>query len=78
MLDNSGKSIGGMKMLLGWEEVDPNRPDNYGRTPLSWASGYGYVNEVKLLLGREEVDPDKPGNNRQTPQSHAARRSRMS
>jgi len=61
-----------VKVLLGRGEVDPDKPDNDGRTPLSIA----VMNEgvVKILLGREEVNPDKPDNGGRTPLSHAAGR----
>ena len=51
-----------VKMFLGWEAVDPDKPDNDGRTPLSHAAGRGYEVVVKLLLQREDVNPDKANN----------------
>ena len=63
---------GVVKLLLGREEVNPDKPDNYGRTPLSFAVKNGREGVVKLLLGREEVDPDKPDNNGRTPLWFAA------
>ena len=62
-----------MKALLGGKCVNPDRPDNYGRTPLSWAARYGNDGTVRLLLEREDVSPDRPDNDGQTPLSLAAR-----
>ena len=56
-----------MKILLGREEVNPDRPNNNRRTPLSYAAEDGHEGVVKILLGREEVNPDKPDNNGGTP-----------
>jgi len=59
---------------LGGQEVNPDKPDDDGRTPLSVATWNGHEGVVKILLGREEVNPDKPDNDGQTPLPHAARR----
>jgi len=48
------------KILLGREEVNPNKADEWGRTPLSHAARNGHEGVVKILLGREEVNPVKP------------------
>jgi len=61
-----------VKLLLGREEVDPDKLDLDGHTPLSLAAWGGYEGVVKLFLGREEVNPDKPNNYGQTPLSLAA------
>jgi len=34
--------VGNVKMLLGRSDLNPNTPDEYGRTPLSWAAGNGH------------------------------------
>ena len=39
-----------MEMLLGREEVNPDKPDNLGRTPLSYAARSGYEEVVLVLL----------------------------
>ena len=61
-----------VKLLLGREDVNPDKPHNYGRTPLSNAAWGGHDGVVKILLGREEVNPDKPDNDGRTPLSFAA------
>ena len=61
-----------MKLLLEREDVSPDRPDNDGLTPLSWAARSGHDVVVKLLLEQEGVNPDKPDNNGGTPLSWAA------
>ena len=53
---------GMVKILLGQEEVNPEKPDNDRRTPLSHAVKGGRLEVVELLLGREEASPDKQGN----------------
>ena len=61
-----------VKVLLGWEDIDSDKPDSDGRTPLSFAAQGGHEGVVKVLLGREEVNPDKPDRYGQTPLSFAA------
>ena len=34
-----------VKMLLGWEDGDVDKPDNKGRRPLSYAAGGGDMRE---------------------------------
>jgi len=68
-----GKTQRVMGVLFGRKYVNPDRPDNYGRTPLSWAARYGRDESVGLLLEREGVSPDRPDNDGQTPLSLAAR-----
>jgi len=58
---------GAVKLVLGREDVDPNRPDKYDQTPLFCAAFEGYEGVVKLLLGREDVDPNRPDKYNQTP-----------
>ena len=60
-----------MRLLLEREEVNLDKLDSRGRTPLSYAAGSGYEGVVKLLLEWEEVDPDKPDHDGQTPLSFA-------
>ena len=63
---------GVVKLLLGLEDVDPDRPDNRDSTPLSWAAYKGYKRVVRLLLGRKDVDPDRPNKGGSTPLLWAA------
>ena len=58
-----------MKILLGRDDVNPNRPDKLGKTPV-WS---GHEGVVKMLLGRDDVNPDKPDKCRRTPLWWAAR-----
>jgi len=53
-----------VKALLGWDGVDPNRPDDRGQTPLSCAASEGHGGVVKILLGRGKANPDEPDNYR--------------
>jgi len=46
-----------MKILLGRKEVKPDKPDIYGRTPVSIASGSGREMIVALLESRNVVTP---------------------
>ena len=48
-----------MKILLGRDGVESDRPDMYGKTPLWWAAHNGHTEVVKILLGRDDVNPDK-------------------
>jgi len=61
-----------VKLLLGREEVDPDKLDIDGHTPLSLAAWDGHERVAKILLGREEVNPNKSNSNDQTPLSLAA------
>ena len=61
---------------LGRKYVNPDRQDDDGRAPLSWAARNGHGGVVKLLLGRKDVRPDKPDNYGKTPLSWAARNGR--
>ena len=46
---------GVVKILLGWDGVDPNQL----YTALSWAVSEGHEGAVKILLGQGNVNPDK-------------------
>ena len=54
-------------MLLGHDDIDPNKPDQDGETPLLWAVLKEYAGVVKTLLGRDDLDPNKPDKDGQTP-----------
>ena len=58
---------GVVKLLLGQEEVNPNKLGGYDQAPLSYAAEGGYEGVVKLLLEREEVNPDSPDGSCRTP-----------
>lgn len=60
-------------MLLGQEEIDPDKPTNHDRTPLSYSAGHGHVVVVKVLLGQEGVNPNRPDDHGQTPLMSAAK-----
>ena len=56
--------IGLVETLLKRSDVNPHRADSCGRTPLSFAAEYGYINGVEILLKRSDVNPgraDKTG-----------------
>ena len=63
---------GVMEILLGREEVNPDKPNGWGQTPLSYAAENGHEGVVKILLGREEVNSDSTDHHKHTPLSHAA------
>lgn len=52
--------------------IDVDRPDCDGRTPLSYAVGYGYLNVTKILCGARGVNIDRPDKHGCTPLSYAA------
>ena len=58
-----------MSLLFGRKYVNPDRPDNEGHTPLSWAVVHGREGIVKLLLERKDVSPNKPDKHGRTPLS---------
>ena len=49
-----------VKLLLEREEVNPDKPGDNGRTPLSYAAEGKHEGVAKLLLECEEVDPGRP------------------
>ena len=61
-----------MEILLGREGVDPDKPDNYCRKPLSHAANRGHEEVVKVLPGREELKAGKPDDYGRTPLSLAS------
>ena len=62
-----------MKTLLERDDVNPDKPDNHGETPLRSAAYNGHEGLVKLLLGRDDVNPDKPDDEGLTPLWWAAK-----
>jgi len=61
-----------VKILLGSEEVNPDKPDNSDKIPLLHAAWSGHEGVLKILLEREEVNLAKPDGRSKTPLSHAA------
>jgi len=51
-----------VKILLGRDEVNPDKPDKFGQTPLICAAENGREGVVKILLGCDDVGLDKPDN----------------
>jgi len=49
-----------VKILLGRDDVNPDKPYNDGRTPLWDAVFSGQERVVKVLLAHGDVTPDKP------------------
>ena len=45
-----------MKLLFGRKDVDPDRPDGDGRTPLGWAAIEGHEGVVKPLQARMSIE----------------------
>ena len=67
-----GGHEGVVKILLGRDDVSPDKPGNHGKTPLYWAAGNGHEGVVKILLGWDDVNPNKPDNFDKTPLCSAA------
>ena len=61
-----------MKILLEQGGVNSDPPDEYGRTPLSYAATSGHEGIVMMLLERGDVNPDSPDKYRRTPLSYGA------
>jgi len=61
-----------VRILLGRNDVNPDRADKRGRTPLSWAAEYGYEESVRMLLERDDVNPHSVDKSGRTPLSWAA------
>jgi len=51
-----------VESLLANNDVNPDLPNEDGRTLLWDASDRGNERVVKLLLARSDVNPDKPNN----------------
>ena len=63
---------GVVRILLGRDDVIPDKPDVYGRSPLWQAGAARHEDLVEILLGRHDVNPDKPDKGGVTPLSQAA------
>ena len=62
-----------VKLLLGRDDINPNKPDGGGQTPLSIAVGLEHWRIVRMLVGDEGLQPNKPGENGDTFVRRAAR-----
>jgi len=58
---------GVVRLLLTRDDINPDKPDNNGRTPLSWTSQTGHEGVANLLLARDDINPNKADNNGGTP-----------
>ena len=56
-----------MKILLARCDVNSNRPDKDGKTPLYCAAQDGNEEMVKILLGRGDLNPNRPDENGEKP-----------
>ena len=63
-----------VKILLGREDVDPDKLSQSGETPLWWAAVNGHEGVVEVLLRRDGVNPNKPNKYGQTSLWCATRR----
>ncbi|KAN0081856.1 Ankyrin repeat-containing domain protein [Elaphomyces granulatus] len=61
-----------IKVLLDRDGINPNIPDDTGRTPLFWAS-CGSLEAVNLLLGKEGIDPNARNKHGLTPLANACK-----
>ena len=57
ILQASNGHEGVVKILLGREEVNPDKSDRFGQTPLSYAAGGGHERVVALLQSRKPISP---------------------
>jgi len=70
VLPMCGTCLGCGHLSTGKVEVDSK--DEYGRTPLSWATSNGHEAIVELLLSTGKVEVDSKNKDDQTPLSEAA------
>ena len=50
-----------MRILPEQNGVNPDTPDEYGRTPLSFSAQNGHEGVVRILLERNDVNPNTVG-----------------
>jgi len=62
-----------VEVLVNSGLVNVNKKDNNGRSALSFAAAYGYLDVVQLLLSKDGIEIDSQDNDGRTPLSHAAR-----
>ena len=63
---------GVVEILLGRDDINPNKRGVGGQTPLCCAAQKGQERVVEMLLERDDVDPDEPDLDGQTPLCCAA------
>ena len=61
-----------MEILLGRDEINPNKQDFYGQTPLYFSAQNGHEGVLTMLLGRDDINPNEPDMDSQTPLCCAA------
>jgi len=64
---------GVVEILLGRDDIDPDKPGAWEQTPLSYASWNGHEGVVKILLRRKDIDPNKIDWDGETPLSYASK-----
>jgi len=63
---------GVVEVLLGRDDISPDKPNMFGRTPLWVAARNTHEQVVKILLGRDDLDPNKSDIYGETPLWYAA------
>jgi ankyrin repeat protein len=56
-----------VKILIGRDDVNPDKADHKGQTPLCCAAHNGHEEVVKMLLAQDGVNPNKPDKYGSTP-----------
>ena len=62
-----------VRILLGQEGINPDKPNYAGQTPLSIAAQGGFEGVVQILLEQEEVNPNQADHDGQTPLQWSAK-----
>jgi len=62
-----------VRTLLERDDVDPDKADKWGQTPLLWAANNGREGAVRMLLERNDVNPEKADKCGRTPLSLATK-----
>ena len=66
-----------VRLLLAHDDIDPNKSDSCGQTPLWWASFGRHEGAMRLLLARDDVNPNTPDKHNETPLEIAYRLGHM-
>ena len=56
-----------VRILLGQDDINPDKPNQCGETPLWCAAKNGNEGAVEVLLGQSHINPDKPDKDGRTP-----------